>query len=322
MSALKVAVLGASGIGKNHARWFAGHGCEIVSFLGSSPDKVALTANILHQTIGYAPAGYTSLEALLAETAPDAVCISNIPELHYEHAKACLNGGAHVLCEKPLVGSEAKSAEQIVAEGRELVELAGQTGLLLGTQMQYGVAAAGLLELTTAGADERPITDVTLQMETKNIHTGRTHEKLWVDLSPHPLSVLQKLGSATIDWDTVRLKVSRLESAAHFRVAFAGQVQPCHVNIVIGCNPDRQIPRRRCAINGRWVDYEARRNATGDFKAFYTCDSGRQIEMPDLVDSLIGNFVAACQGREQLIVTGADGAQNVEWQLGILRHRC
>ena len=30
---LKVAVIGASGIGKNHARWFHRHGCDVAAFV-------------------------------------------------------------------------------------------------------------------------------------------------------------------------------------------------------------------------------------------------------------------------------------------------
>ena len=41
------------------------------------------------------------------------------------------------------------------------------------------------------------------------------------------------------------------------------------------------------------------------------------VTLPDLVDTLIGDFLRACRGEGALPVTGAEGAQNVAWQLKI-----
>ncbi len=58
---------------------------------------------------------------LLADPTIDAVHVCTPNSLHFPMAKAALEAGKHVLCEKPLAIS--------VAEARELVALAGQTGL-------------------------------------------------------------------------------------------------------------------------------------------------------------------------------------------------
>jgi hypothetical protein len=42
-----VAVIGASGIGKNHARWFHQHSCEVGAFMGSSPASIERTQELL-----------------------------------------------------------------------------------------------------------------------------------------------------------------------------------------------------------------------------------------------------------------------------------
>ncbi len=142
---------------------------------------------------------------------------------------------------------------------------------------------------------------------------------IWIDLSPHPLSVLQKVtDGAEIDWNTVECTVREQETDARFRLHFPGEQSTCAARIVVRCNPEREVPLRRFTINGRTVDYTARKNEQGEFHAFLTAGDGRSVELPDFVDTLIGNFVAACQDREPLLVTGADGAQNVEWQLKIL----
>jgi predicted dehydrogenase len=320
---MKVAILGASGIGKNHARWFTGHGCEVVSFLGSSPESIAATTQLLRDSIGFVGKGYSDLAALLRETQPDIVCISNPPKLHCEQAVMSLEAGAHVLCEKPLVGDDSRPNEDMIAEARRLTEIARDKKLLLGTQMQYAIATPLILELANikAGADGagEPVTSWAMEMETKNIRPGRGGSDIWVDLSPHPLSVLQKVGGlAEIDWESVQCQVKDMESHAEFQVRFEGQEQLCAARVTVRCNPENPVPLRRFTINGHKVDYSARKNETGDFKAFFKNEDGQEIEHDDLVDCLIGNFVAACRDKEPLVVTGDDGAQNVEWQLNIL----
>jgi predicted dehydrogenase len=322
---MRVAVLGASGIGKNHARWFKGHGCEIVAFLGSSPDKVEGTTQLLRDGIGFTGRGYTDLDELLTESRPDIVCISNPPRMHYEHVVKSFEAGAHVLCEKPLVGDDTRADSEVIAEAQALCDIARQHNRLLGTQMQYATAAPLYLELagipTNADGATVPITSWSMEMESKMVRPGRGARNIWIDLSPHPLSVLQKIAvGAEIEWNSVQCCIEKMESNARFTVWFPGQAEPCAANVTVRCNPERDVPLRRFSINGHTVDCAARKNEAGEFKAFFRNEAGTEIERPDLVDSLIGNFVAACRGDAPMIVTGDDGAQNVEWQLRILSH--
>jgi predicted dehydrogenase len=313
---LKVAVVGASGIGRNHARWFHGHGCDVVAFVGSSPESVASTRSILEKGFGFSGRGYHEVEAMLQEEKPDAVCISSPPHLHYRQALACFEHGAHVLCEKPLVGDETRPAQEMVEEAQHLVREGENAGVLFGTQMQYAIAVEHIRELAGLAPDE-PLREWTMEMETKNVRPGREDEKIWVDLSPHPLSVLQKWdGHAVLDWNSVQCDVRHKESEARFNVHLGGG--ECAARVVVRVNGERATPLRCFTINGRTVKYSARNNEQGEFHTFLKNSDGHEIELRDLVDILIGNFVAACQEREQLIVTGADGAQNVEWQLKIL----
>lgn len=319
---MKIAILGASGIGKNHARWFRGHGCEVKSFLGSSQENIAKTQEMLHETLGVAVRGFDDLSVLLRESRPDIVCISNPPRFHFEHAKQCLQAGAHVLCEKPLVGDDVQVGacdwREIVAQADELVRLAAEKKCLLGTQMQYAHAAPLLCELTQLG--EKPVREWSMELETKNVRPGRGGAQIWIDLSPHPLSVLQKLrGAIEIDWNSASCRIEEMKSEARFSVRIAGQDELCAARIVVRCNPQRAVPRRRIVINGRAVDYVSHKNEAGDFKAFFSAGA-HTLEKPDLVDMLIGNFVRACAGKEALLVTGEDGARNVEMQLRLMQH--
>ncbi len=66
------------------------------------------------------PAGFEDYRQMLAEVPMDGVVVSSPHVLHYEHAKAALEAGCHVLVEKPLATK--------AAEARALVALAAEKG--------------------------------------------------------------------------------------------------------------------------------------------------------------------------------------------------
>jgi len=68
--------------------------------------------------------GYASLEAMLADDQVDVVHLTTPNRLHFEQAKAALQAGKHVLCEKPLAMNTRQTAE--------LVRLAQSSGRAAG----------------------------------------------------------------------------------------------------------------------------------------------------------------------------------------------
>lgn len=69
------------------------------------------------------PTAYGSHEELLNDPNVDIVYISTVNSLHYQWAKAALESGKHVVCEKPCTTKESNS--------RELFRLAREKGLFL-----------------------------------------------------------------------------------------------------------------------------------------------------------------------------------------------
>ena len=59
MEKLRVAVAGASGIGKHHAKWYHMAGCEVVGFLGSSQETCEATVGALKAIFPFEGRGYT-----------------------------------------------------------------------------------------------------------------------------------------------------------------------------------------------------------------------------------------------------------------------
>ncbi|HVF10251.1 MAG TPA: Gfo/Idh/MocA family oxidoreductase, partial [Abditibacteriaceae bacterium] len=173
-SPLRVAVIGVSGIGKNHARWFHLHGCEVCAFAGSSPERIELAHRVLQDSFGFSGRGYDDVEAMLREAQPAAVCVASPPPLHYEHTLQALAAGAHVLCEKPLVYDPAQSPAALVGQARQLVHAAEARGLVFGTQMQYAVGVDRLVQL--AGVKAPEVRAFEMVMETKSLKHGRDYD--------------------------------------------------------------------------------------------------------------------------------------------------
>ncbi len=90
-------------------------GCEVVAVnrLGAA-ELAAVTEKFA------IPAGYEDFRRMLDDVPMDGVVISSPHTLHFEHAKAALEKGCHVLVEKPLTTS--------AADARTLVALAASKG--------------------------------------------------------------------------------------------------------------------------------------------------------------------------------------------------
>jgi UDP-N-acetyl-2-amino-2-deoxyglucuronate dehydrogenase len=77
-----------------------------------------------------------SLDAILADTSVDCVEILTPPNTHLELVKRCAAAGKHILLEKPLEISTARSLE--------LVEAAEKGGVTLGVMLQHRFRPAGM----------------------------------------------------------------------------------------------------------------------------------------------------------------------------------
>ncbi len=117
MRKLKTVVFGTGFVGRVHVENIRRLGNVELYAIGVGPDddaqKLAAQLNVDRVVTGY--------RELLGDPQVDAVHICTPNPLHFPIAKAALEAGKHVLCEKPLAIS--------AAEARELVTLAEKTGL-------------------------------------------------------------------------------------------------------------------------------------------------------------------------------------------------
>jgi len=113
---LKLGIIGAGRLGSFHADKAVAHpGVELVGI--ADPSDTA--RNSLAKKHGVQT--FTAFDEMLPMV--DAVVIASPTFLHFGLGNACLQEGKHVLMEKPMCAS--------LAEGRQLVDLAKQRGLIL-----------------------------------------------------------------------------------------------------------------------------------------------------------------------------------------------
>jgi len=98
---LRVAIIGASGIGYVHARHFHELGAQIVAVLCSSLQNAELIAEQLSAEFNISVKAFDNLETVLDEGL-DAVSVCTPPAFHIENIQTCFNKNIPVFCEKPL----------------------------------------------------------------------------------------------------------------------------------------------------------------------------------------------------------------------------
>ena len=118
MKTLKVGVVGLGFIGPAHIEAIRRNpGVEVRAISHHTKEKAEQKASLLH-----IPRAYTDFYEMIAEEELDCVHICTPNHLHYPMAKAALEKGIHVVCEKPLAAN--------LAEAKELVQLAEATALV------------------------------------------------------------------------------------------------------------------------------------------------------------------------------------------------
>jgi predicted dehydrogenase len=108
MARIGVAVIGAGFMGGVHTEALRRAGCEVVGVLGvddAESTKFAAATGV--------EKAYRSLGELLADPTVQSVHIGTPNKLHFPMAKAALEAGKHVLCEKPLAMTSAETAELV-----------------------------------------------------------------------------------------------------------------------------------------------------------------------------------------------------------------
>lgn len=113
-SPIRVLVVGCGNMGASHAQAYHSiNDFEICGIVSTGKSK-----EVLNEKLGGDYALFSDYEIALAETKPDAVCISTYPDTHEAFAIMALENGCHVFIEKPLADTVAGS-ERVAAAAQK-----------------------------------------------------------------------------------------------------------------------------------------------------------------------------------------------------------
>ncbi len=100
---IKVAIIGAGGISRTHAETYRkfSERCQLVALADTYPDK----ARQKKEELGLDVEVYDDFQKIAERSDIDLVSVCVPPYVHAEISIACLEGGKHVICEKPMAPS-------------------------------------------------------------------------------------------------------------------------------------------------------------------------------------------------------------------------
>jgi len=110
---IRAGIVGTGYMGVTHCNALRWNGVEVTGILGSSPGKSKQAAQDLR-----VPKAYHSFKEMIEDEDIQVVHLTTPNVLHYPHAKAALEAGKHVVCEKPLAMNALESGE-LVALGKK-----------------------------------------------------------------------------------------------------------------------------------------------------------------------------------------------------------
>ncbi|MEW6359475.1 MAG: Gfo/Idh/MocA family oxidoreductase [Planctomycetota bacterium] len=316
---LKCAVIGASGIGKQHAKWYHIEGCDVAAFAGTSEESVAKTKDVLKKLFGFEGKGYASILEMLDAERPDIVSVCSPHYLHAEHARAALHAGANVLCEKPLLWMKDRGTKSMLREAEHLLEVAQEMGKILSMNAQYPAGLQFYQQVhAKTGEPMPPVQSMFAHLESRGGRMQTEYEDICVDLGPHPLSILQKLiPGGRIDEDSIHCEIAQFQNVATFDyIGPAGG--KCEVEIRLGVKKEGDLIRK-FGLNGRVVDYSGRNDEKGVYRTVITYH-GKELIYDDLMRLCIRQFIKAVRGQGRPLISGTEAIDNLA-MLGLILDR-
>lgn len=316
---LRIGIVGARGIGKHHAKWFARAGCEVVALYGTTVASAEAAAAGLNELFGFQGRAYSDWDAFRSEGAFDACSVCSPAERHWENARDLASGGTHILCEKPLVWNWSRSPLEIVEEATRLVEAAAHHGVILAVNAQYPAFLDGFRQLHREVAGREPdYRALRFIMETRGKpRSPHGAAEAWVDLGPHPLAVMDALAPGGVDWATLRHSDGPLEATLDFDWVSGSLRLPIHIE----CRRKAEGPiRRQLGNQDLVVDYDS---CVVDGEYLSRLRAGeREWIGKDLMQVSVERFVEAVRAGDEtrVLVDGRAALRQQEALTGIWQH--
>ena len=292
----RIAILGASGFGKFHAREFRDAGCDICAILGSSKESSLKTSEMLLKEYKIIASPYYKLEELIKRERLNAVSICLPWDFHEKYTRKCLESGRHVLCEKPFVVS--KNGEDY-RTAKELFELAKEKNRVLTVNTQWPSV------LKYLGGFGEKIEKFYMTME-----PGLKGREMIIDSIPHMNSMLIRL---IPNGEIKNLEFSELkEDCAKIKFDYIHSKGLCRVKYNMRSKKERP---REVSFS---INEDTFKRETGENYQQKIIEGGRVFDIEDPVKVSIRSFVSALNGGKTLI-NREEVLENVKMQDEILK---
>ncbi|MCS7224330.1 MAG: Gfo/Idh/MocA family oxidoreductase [Armatimonadetes bacterium] len=307
-----MAIVGARGFGRFHAQWYARLGCQVIAFVSSSAKTLKQNSEALRQVVpNFQGRGYDSLEQMLEMEKPDAVSICSPPHLHLDQVFLCLRHGVHVMCEKPLVWLGAAEGGEALCQAKRLVRTVEETKRIFAINTQYAAAWTYLADLFPSIGKSDQIS-LTIQARLKPQPSSPLD--LWVDLGPHPLSLLFRIFPQLVN-PPDRLEAEAVGQSLSLRFPVVPDGGPL-VTLTVGRVPEPL--ERSLSWDGKKVFFEAHRDETGYFQTRLKWNGQEKI-VEDLMQTSIRRFVSAVLGSGKVLCDHREALQQMTWLVGVVQ---
>lgn len=307
----RVAIVGARGIGRHHARWWHLSGADVCAHVGTSDASIAEATEKLRGLFDYQGQGYSELGEMLAREQPDWVDVACTTPAHYAVIRTCLEAGAHVLAEKPLVYDSELSAVELLAQTNELLAIAEHRGLRLGLCSQFCQVAQVSHALFRQQRGDEAVREV--QVEIASPVRGRPPVPLgtWIDLGPHALTIMQtiaRLEGVDVPPQPVPLGVHMFEG---YQAECAFELPGLACRLKTGRTTGEPANIRQIRLNGMSFDLDGENDEQGIYRGRVDFPGGSH-----LCDDPMHQLIARCVAGDPPL-TGEMIRRNQSWLLAI-----
>lgn len=294
MAKLKIAVLGASKIGKFHFREFINAGVDVVAILGSSEQTAAKTAESLYSEFNVHSKPYFELDKLIEAENLDAVSVCTPPNLHYIQAKKCLEAGLHVLCEKPFV---LNSYSDNYDKAKKLVELSEKQGRILTVNTQW----PSILDYIKNQVDLSRLKSFFMYTQ-----PGDSGINMLTDHLPHTNSMVVKLIPGGYAKDITFSKNSQKDIDVFFK--YINKNLKCDINYKFAYKADRS---RKIIFSFNGLEFK---REIGENYQQRLVTNKTEFDIEDPFKITIKKFVGAIKGKNYPLVSKTEIIENMALQ--------
>jgi predicted dehydrogenase len=259
--------------------------------------------------------GYCDLREMLEKERPDAVSVCSPHHLHAEHCLEALRHGVHVLCEKPLVWLGQDKLDESLEQTRKVVNEAKERGLKFAVNTQYAASVPHLRQIWGEQGLPQIPERITLTMEAKMRERDTSGVNLWVDLAPHPLSILLALfPDADLELDDIEFEESADSLSAHFSIRW----QNNRIPVTVRTRRHSGELERSVSWGEFKTEFVPFVGEDGIYRIRIKWDKGERI-VEDFMQVSIRQFVKAVLGEGMPLCDAETAMKQMKWLIALVR---